>query len=106
MPNQLPVLLSQIYFALIRKSVHRNQGMVNCDDFVLFIQRFLKFVIFFFLENKDAVEMEQFLKKSAFYQATIFVEAISNVTTYPVALTRYIFALLLELLPLNTMSRL
>ena len=50
--------------------------------------------------------MEQFLKKSAFYQATIFVEAISNVTTYPVALTRYIFALLLELLPLNTMSRL
>ena len=66
MPNQLPVLLSQIYFALIRKSVHRNQGMVNCDDFVLFIQRFLKFVIFFFLENKDAVEMEQFLKKSAF----------------------------------------
>ena len=50
--------------------------------------------------------MEQFKKKSAFYQATIFVEAISNVTTYPVALTRYIFALLLELLPLNTMSRL
>ena len=106
MPNQLPVLLSQIYFALIRKSVHRNQGMVNCDDFVLFIQRFLKFVIFLFLENNDVVEMEQFLKKTVFYQATIFVEAISNVTTYPVALTRYIFALLLELLPLNTMSRL
>ena len=81
--------------------------MVNCDDFVLFIQRFLKFVIFFFFfENNDVVEMEQFLKKSAFYQATIFVEAITNVTTYPVALTRYIFALLLELLPLNTMSRL
>ena len=50
--------------------------------------------------------MEQFLKKSAFYQATIFVEEITNVTTYPVALTRYILALLLELLPLNTMSRL
>ena len=66
MPNQLPVLLSQIYFALKRKSVHRNQGMVNYDDFVLFIQRFLKFVNFFFIENNDVLEMEQLKKNQHF----------------------------------------